>query len=216
MGRLAALGCAALLAACSNDRPAPPPPPRPALEFPDAAVAPPAPAPVPVYDPATGLRIDDDWAARRFDRPRQRRTLEITLRSTPNGALAAVDGTVVGRTPTLWEGEFTGQAREFTFVLPGYTVARYRFAPITSGVVHGRLDKAGDGDAGVPEIPLPEPGPPEPAPRREPPVHATPAAPDAGAGDGGEPPDAAPLDVLEPALPPTPAIEPAPATTPAP
>src|SRR5262245_14644473 len=105
MRRLAAVGCAALVTAlaCSGDKPAPPP--RRELGPPDAGPPPPPAVAVPVFDPATGLRLDDDENGRR-DRPRLRRTLEITLRSTPSGALAAVDGAVIGRTPTLWEGEF--------------------------------------------------------------------------------------------------------------
>jgi hypothetical protein len=170
MGRLAAVGCAALVTAlgCSSDKPAAPPP-RPEVVPPDAAPPPPVVA-VPAFDPLTGLGLDDDDDGGRRERPRQRRRLEITLRSTPSGALAAVDGAVIGRTPTLWEGEFTGREREFTFVLPGYSIARYRFAPITSGVVHGRLEKMGDGDAGVPEIPQPDVARPEPPPRPAPPA----------------------------------------------
>jgi hypothetical protein len=224
MGRLAALGCAALLlGACSNDRPASAPP-RAASAPPDAAPPPPT-TTVPIYDPSTGLPLDDDDASRRTRGSRPRRILEITLRSTPSGALAAVDGSIIGRTPTLWEGEFTGQEREFTFVLPGYAIARYRFAPITSGVVHGRLDRATDGDAGVPEIPQPDltrtgPGP---IPVERAPRPAAPAAADAEADaavEGTAPtvappePTPAPVDAApEPARPEParPAPRPAPA-----
>lgn len=71
----------------------------------------------------------------------ERRPLHIKLLSTPSGALAAVDGTPIGRTPAFWQGEFTGKPREFTFVLPGHAMARYRFVPTTNGVVHGTLVK---------------------------------------------------------------------------
>jgi hypothetical protein len=76
---------------------------------------------------------------RRDDRPRRSRPIEIVLRSTPPGAMAAVDGVAIGPTPTLWEGTADGRAREFTFVLPGHAIARYRFVPTQSGVVHGSL-----------------------------------------------------------------------------
>ncbi len=84
------------------------------------------------------------------------RALELVLRSTPPGAVAAVDGITVGPTPTLWEGTVDGRAREFTFVLPGYAIARYRFVPTQSGVVHGTLGRlktlpdAGPVEAAVP------------------------------------------------------------------
>ncbi|HLU66783.1 MAG TPA: hypothetical protein VKZ63_10930 [Kofleriaceae bacterium] len=78
--------------------------------------------------------------ARRESRARRGRPIEIVLRSTPPGAVAAVDGVAVGPTPALWEGTADGRAREFTFVLPGHAIARYRFVPTQSGVVHGSLD----------------------------------------------------------------------------
>jgi hypothetical protein len=81
-----------------------------------------------------------------------RRTIEITLRSSPAGALVAVDGVVIGPTPAYWRGAVTGRAREFTFVKPDYAMARYRFVPVTSGVVHGTLKplvRADHADAGA-------------------------------------------------------------------
>jgi hypothetical protein len=69
----------------------------------------------------------------------QRRHLELTLRSTPAGAIAAVDGLVIGPTPTFWTGKVTGRPREFTFALDGYALARYRFVPVQDGVVHATL-----------------------------------------------------------------------------
>ncbi len=73
------------------------------------------------------------------------------LRSSPPGAVAAVDGVAVGPTPTLWEGTVNATPREFTFVLPGYAIARYRFVPTRSGIVHGTLEpikpEGEDGDS---------------------------------------------------------------------
>jgi hypothetical protein len=73
-------------------------------------------------------------------RPQERsRVLEITLRSSPPGATAAVDGRVVGETPTFWRGKMSPNPREFTFVLADHAMARYRFVATTSGVVHATL-----------------------------------------------------------------------------
>ena len=119
---------------------------------------------LPTFDPSAGHLDGDDGAAVPSRRPgavRNGRTLELTLRSSPAGALAAVDGVVIGRTPTYWEGDFTGREREFTFVLPGHAIGRYRFVPTTSGVVHAPLIKLETPhDAGMPEIPVPAPAPP--------------------------------------------------------
>jgi hypothetical protein len=165
-------------------------------------------------DPAAAYHLDDDVPAtpRRADRgaTRDRRFVQLLLASTPSGAIAAVDGKVIGRTPVYWEGEFTGRDREFTFVLPGYAIARYRFVPIQNGHVHGRLQKVTDiGDAGVPEIP--EPAPPEPppevptrssAPRRSgPAAPATPSDPPPPTRTA-PPPDAAPAPPVDAAAPP--------------
>ena len=35
----------------------------------------------------------------------------------------------------------TGKPRNFVFTRRGYAMARYRFVPVTDGVVHGTLDK---------------------------------------------------------------------------
>jgi len=117
------------------------------------------------------------------------RAIDITLRSTPSGALAAVDGTPIGYTPTFWPGESDGREHEFTFVLPGHAVGRYRFVPVTSGVVHARLEPiTEEADAGVALEPVPSAGPerappppPPPAPAVATPIHASP------------PPDAPPV-----------------------
>lgn len=203
----------ALLAGCSGDdggaEPKAPPPPMPAYLI-DAGPAPLAESPtvIPTYDPASGYHLDDaegGSATRRTERapPRERRILQLMLKSTPSGAIAAVDGKVLGRTPLFWEGEFTGREREFTFVLPGYSMARYRFVPVSDGFVHGRLEKVSSdvGDAGVPAIPAPEPARPVPETRTEPEPPPRPRTPPAPAVDAAVPvtmpsqvsaPDAAP------------------------
>lgn len=80
-------------------------------------------------------------AARREVRPHKGRPIELVLRSTPPGAVAAIDGMPIGPTPTVWQGATDGRPREFTFVLPGYAIARYKFIPMQSGVVHGTLGR---------------------------------------------------------------------------
>jgi hypothetical protein len=101
-------------------------------------------------DPAAGGR-DNEFhldgadveyeAARRDARPQKGRSIELVLRSTPPGAVAAIDGIPIGPTPNVWQGAADGRPREFTFVLPGYAIARYRFIPMQSGVVHGTLGR---------------------------------------------------------------------------
>lgn len=169
---------------------APPPPPTPIAAV-DAAVPPDGITAIAAYDPSSGLHLDDDTPG--AHRPtgaavHTHRTLEILLRSTPPGATVAVDGVIVGQTPGYWEGDFTGREREFTFVMPGYAMARYRFVPTTNGVVHGRLMKivsdqeAGSG-SGASAIPKP-PAPPRPSETPPPPA----------------PPDAAQTPVITPVV----------------
>ena len=152
----------AFLVGCgSKEEPAPPPVVVPV----DAAplpITPPAPGvtELPAYDPTSGAHLDGKEPAPTAPaaRPRNRnaRTIGIILRSTPPGAIAAVDGQPIGPTPTYWEGEFTGSEREFTFALVKHAVARYRFVPTTNGVVHGRLEPiAARAGAGTPLIPRP-------------------------------------------------------------
>src|SRR3569623_869402 len=94
--------------------------------------------PEPVHVPPTG------------NSGRAARPIEVTLRSSPTGAPAAVDGTVVGTTPAYWGGDADGHEHEFTFDLKGFALARYRFVPVTSGVIHARLEPlAEETDAGV-------------------------------------------------------------------
>src|SRR5688572_9333220 len=109
---LAAAGCTGG-GSGEKAREEPPPPPPPV----DAA------APIPVIDaPFEELELGDGGlvAARR---PREKRFIGIQLSSSPSGAVAAVDGRDVGRTPTYWEGEFTGGERCFSFRKAGHTTA---------------------------------------------------------------------------------------------
>jgi hypothetical protein len=87
----------------------------------------------------------DTPVVQRKQRPlKQSRPVDIMLRSSPNGALAAVDGVPIGVTPVTWFGETFGVDVEFTFRKQGYATATYRFVPVQSGVVHARLDAALD------------------------------------------------------------------------
>jgi PEGA domain len=115
-------------------------------------------------DPETGFHLDDPEVEyeipRRGSRPRKGRTIQIVLRSSPPGAVAAVDGVAVGPTPTLWEGTVDATPREFTFVLPGYAIARYRFVPTRNGIVHGTLEPIkAEGEEGDPRDRRRPPGP---------------------------------------------------------
>jgi hypothetical protein len=134
----------------------------------------PAPAVVPMDAPAArplGPVTADVPAPLRDDprRPqpnnRPSHPIDVILRSTPNGAEAAVDGLPLGPTPAYWNGTADGHEHEFTFVLPGHAVARYRFVPITSGVIHARLERipSDEIDAGAPAAD-PPPGIPTMAP----------------------------------------------------
>jgi len=180
----------------------------PASEPPAAVIdaAPPAidAAPTPAPAPVTG---DDGPDPQPGARPavRGHRMLELLLQSTPPGALAAVDGVIVGATPTYWQGEFTGEQREFTFIRPGYAIARYQFVPVVNGIVHGRLQLISAEAAGrVPRLPPREDAPPPAAP-------PAPIAIDAGAPP---PPPPAPPAPDAPTTPPAPVpVSPAPAST---
>ena len=150
----------------------PPPAPPSTVVSIDAGVTPGV-TTLPTYDPAGGFHVDAD-----VDTPprapgragRDRRTVQIILRSTPSGAIAAVDGSNLGPTPALWEGTADGGAHDFTFRLAGYGLARYRFVPVTGGVVHGTLTRIPD-DKSLPEVeatpstsPRPPSRPPVPPP----------------------------------------------------
>ena len=162
-----ALAPTVALLACSgekSERAAANAPPTPVAA--DAASPPPvyvdAGAGEPTFAPSTEFNLDEPPAGRPGARiaARDRKPGQLLLRSTPTGAIAAVDGVRIGATPVLWEGVLDGQTHEFTFVMAGHALARYRFVPVTSGIVHGTLVKlTDDSDAGVPEIPAPPPKP---------------------------------------------------------
>lgn len=182
-----------VLASCSSkSEPAPEPPPPP----------PPADAPVDTIteiganDPS---RFTDPDPAHRpvpATKPRNRptRPIDIILKSTPTGAQASVDGVVVGRTPAYWYGESDGREHEFTFVLRGHAVGRYRFVPIQSGTVHARLEVVSyeTPDAGVDPVTSPtQPSftpDPTPAPLDTPRPPDTVITPGSGSGSGSAPP----------------------------
>jgi hypothetical protein len=129
-------------------------------------------AAAPSGEPSAGGRVDREATEQPPARPAagRSRPIDIVLRSSPPGATAAVDGVPIGPTPTYWSGDANGREHEFTFVLPGYAFARYRFVPITSGIVHARLEVlAEDTDAGVPAemmrvVPGTAPDVPQPRP----------------------------------------------------
>jgi len=166
-----------LIAACSSKDAAPPDPTiRPEAasgsgSAPAPVLTPVPPAPVDAgvvpsdgiteigtFDAASGMHLDDDATNPGHVTPPPRtvhtgKAIDIMLKSTPPGAMAAVDGVQMGPTPTYWPaGEADGREHEFTFVLRGFAVARYRFVPISSGVVHARLEAIVEDrpDAGVP------------------------------------------------------------------
>lgn len=200
---------AALIAGCKGGEEkaaTSPPPPVTAVTL-DAGAPPPPDAGVtalPTFDPGSGFHLDEAPVVRPSARTpaRDRKVVQILLRSTPTGAIAAVDGVRLGSTPVLWEGVLDGQPHEFTFVAAGHALARYRFVPVTGGIVHGTLTKlTSDRDAGVPEIPpvvvppgrvlaSPPPGHPGAPPRVTPPP-ASPSPPP-------PPVDAAPAAVAPP------------------
>lgn len=165
--RLASLAAlvAALGGACGDrattDKPAAPPASTPARSI-DAGVT-----TVPAFDPSSDYHYDPDVAAPRPSAragSRDRKPVQLLLRSSPGGAFAAVDGYAVGLTPVVWEGDANGGSHDFTFRLPGHSVARYRFVPLTDGIVHATLVRIPE------ELPteLPVPPPAAPATRAAP------------------------------------------------
>ncbi|HEY4238875.1 MAG TPA: hypothetical protein VGM88_03635 [Kofleriaceae bacterium] len=193
MARLS-LAAALCLCACGGGRKDPPVHDAPAVAVPEPVAPPEVPPPV-----ATGpVHYDDDVPDHRPSRAggaRAGRPIEILLRSSPVIAQVAVDGRPLGATPQLWQGEADGKLHEFTFRANGYALARYRFLPITSGVVHASLEVITDEPnevQGPPEVQrAPDPTHPVPPPVVD--VPAPLATPDATVID------AAPL---EPATPP--------------
>lgn len=180
VGRFAIIAAiaASVTAACGADDPAPgepndaAPPTRPPPDAgsADRPAAQPADASGPADDPHDPTRptseewtLDDDY---HLDEPatstpvlpqpqaEPAERIDLTLRSTPSGADVLVDGEPIGETPAHWRGTADGSAREITFVRPGFEMARYRFVPTQSGIVHATLDRlagAGALDAGSPE-----------------------------------------------------------------
>ena len=141
-----------VLAACSSGNaepdPAPAPPPKPdaAIVVDPPPVAPP-PAPLPADPSATHL--DDDGLKKPALAPVKHAShpIDITLRSTPSGARVLIDGMYVGVTPTYWSGNADGMPHVFAFVYEParkgaqrYALAQYKFVPVTSGVIHARLE----------------------------------------------------------------------------
>ena len=112
-----------------------------------------------------GMHMDEDVGPRppQVQPPaREGKPIDVTLRSSPPGATVAVDGTVIGTTPAFWSGKADGREHEFVFTMRGHAIARYRFVPVASGVIHGRLTRIHEEtDAGVPVAP-PEVVPPKP------------------------------------------------------
>ena len=210
---VAAVLCSVCATSACRNKSAPPPAPVVAAPVtPDAYV--PGITTIGTVDPA-GAHLDDDpdqpGPLKPFKAPHNARQLEILLRSTPPGALAAVDGVAIGQTPILWEGDFTGREREFTFTLAGYTAARYRFVPTTNGVVHGKLDDVelvvpgappGHPHHGRNPAPAPAPVPAVPAPVAPAPVQPPSTPPFVATPDAS----AKPIDAAQPA---TPAVAPA-------
>jgi hypothetical protein len=186
------LALAALTACSSHDKPKDPDR-RAAIKL-DAGVAPAPKGPVGVGVDPSRMHLDDDSPTRPVVTPpgnHQARDIEITLRSSPPGARVSVDGTALGNTPAFCNCKADGREHEFLFTLPGHAIARYRFVPITSGVLHARLDRiADDVDAGVPppEVMAPQPPPPNnpPAPLVQ--VDAAVAPPPAVTFDAGAAP----------------------------
>ena len=138
-----------------------------------------------------GMHMDDDVTAHNVQpQPQPNRPghpIDVTLRSTPPGAQVAVDGTVIGTTPAYWAGTADGSEHEFVFTMHGYAIARYRFVPVASGVIHGHLDpirEETDAGAGAPPpevMSSRQPGPPTVNPPSPP---TLPDAPPATVGSG--------------------------------
>jgi hypothetical protein len=145
-----AIGCAV---ACGGDGA-----PKPAAEPPRA--------PPPTNAPRPNAPVVDLPMAP-LPRPTGAHSIDLTLRSSPAGARAAVDGVPVGNTPTHWTIEADGSEHEFTFDRPGFALARYRFVPVQSGVIHARLEPvaAEEPEVAPPDVVAPgSPTPREPAP----------------------------------------------------
>jgi hypothetical protein len=110
-----------LVPACSKKKPEPkiePSAPVVAKEAPEEIAAKPEPAAPP---------------------PSAKAKLQISLRSTPGGAEAQVDGKPAGKTPVTVPVDDDGKEHEFVFLLPGYGMERYKTSPLKNGVIHARM-----------------------------------------------------------------------------
>ena len=115
------------------------------------AVAP-APATADAGSDVPGTHLDDDPLTKPPTRPAPAphapaHPIGITLRTTPSGARVTIDGEPVGVTPTFWAGDADGHTHTFAFVLDGrgsngqrYAVSYYEFVPVTSGIIHVKLE----------------------------------------------------------------------------
>jgi len=157
--------------------------------------------PVPRGVDPSAVHLDDVGTPTRPATPqppiaRERRAIDVTLRSSPPGASVSVDGTPIGSTPAFWSGYADGREHQFVFTLPRHAIARYRFVPVSSGVIHARLDPiAEEPDAGVAP-------PPELVPQPPPSVVVPPAPPPTIVNDAPATPP------LQDAAPPVPVVEP--------
>lgn len=158
----------------------------------------PTPAPAPIVASDGGVDVPTPVEAtptakvvpRRPGRP-----IEIILRSTPGESEAWVDGAYVGITPQVWSGE-TGAPHTFMFRKAGFAMAQYRFVPVTTGILHPRLEAVvEETDAGV--APPREVAPVELAP-------PPPIAVDADLAPMAPPPDAFVPDAVPPGVGPQP------------
>ena len=155
------------------------------------------PKPVPMDAPPVALRSQPDPVRspsddRRPPPPQNRapHPIDVILRSTPQNADVSVDGVNLGSTPAYWNGTADGREHEFVFVLPGHAVARYRFVPITSGVIHARLEPISDDQGSGSDVPQPTPMIPAPIPPTVidgPSPIAPPPAPDAAPSGSSDP-----------------------------
>jgi len=193
MARLS-FAAALCLCACGGERKEPP--------VRDAPAATAVPAPVPDSPlgappaPTGPVHYDDDAPARPprgAGTARAGRPIEILLRSSPVVARVSVDGRPLGNTPQLWQGEADGRPHEFTFQADGYALARYRFLPVTSGIVHASLEVMTD-ESNVVQAPPEVQRAPDPAHPLPPPV-------DDALAPLALPPDAPAAPVVAPAPP---------------
>jgi hypothetical protein len=175
------LAIAAISCSGDNDASVPKKDPTVVLVPGDGGVSSSAIVAAPGVDPAS-LQIAGGATRHNSGQPptsRERRPIDVTLRSSPSGARVAVDGSAIGTTPAFWNGFADGREHEFVFELPRHAIARYRFVPVSSGVIHARLEPhAVVQDAGIaapPEV-VPHPPPSAIIPPAAPPTIVTPPA----------------------------------------